>query len=398
MNDREKLLKRPSLKGPGRRRAVYAISGDPIHKGHLDIIHRAASLFEEVIVALGANPDKAPLFSIEERLDMVRRSLWDAPNVKVFSFEGLLVDYAYEQDIGVIVKGVRNTSDFDYENILHLVGESQELGIDTIVLFARPELVHVRSSTIKALQKEEGYIHDYVPLCVKQALEARISHQCIIGVTGEIGTGKTFVSERFCELGKKQDIEVHHIDLDEVGNQILEERNEPGYHRVREEIVAEFGDRVQNPDGTIHRKNLGEIIFRDARQLEKLNRIMAKPLMVRLRKELRGKKGLILLNAALLAESNRTHLCNNNVVLLACDKKSQLKRLSGRGLTPEQIQRRLASQYSGKEKQEIIQASIQANNQGRLWRLDTSGDLSDEAIAQTFHEIIEYFLVRQKTC
>ncbi len=373
------------------RKAIYALSGDPIHNGHIDIVKRTAKVFDEVILAIGTHPDKCYLFSREERMEMARRSLSHIINVEVVYFEGLLVDYAYEQGISVIVKGVRNSNDFDYENILHLVGESQELGIDTYFLFARPELVHVSSSTVKALQKEEGCIHHYVPLYVKQCLEARISGQYILGITGEIGSGKSRLSELFGDLARERDIEVHTIELDTLGNQILEEREEPSYHRVRERIVNEIGHNMQNADGTINRKNLGEIIYRDYEQLNKFNQVMEKPLIVRLRRELRGKRGLILINAALMAESKITYLCNNNVILVRCDKSSQERRIMERGFDKEQIRRRLASQYSEKEKREKIQSLISQENQGNLWIMDDSDCFSNKDIAQTFDEIVEYF-------
>lgn len=373
------------------RKAIYALSGDPIHNGHLDIVKRTAKVFDEVVLAIGTHPDKCYLFSGEERMEMARRSLSHVTNVRVVCFEGLLVDYAYEQGISVIVKGVRNSNDFDYEKVLHLVGESQELGIDTYVLFARPELVHISSSTVKALQKEEGCIHRYVPLYVKQCLEARVSGQYIIGITGEIGSGKLRLSELFGALAKERNIEVHTIELDYLGNQILEEREEPSYHRVRERVVNEIGHSVQNADGTINKKKLGEIIYRDHEQLHKFNQIMEKPLIVRLRRELRGKKGLILLNAALMVESRMSYLCNNNVVLVRCDKRSQERRLMEGGFNKDQIRRRLASQYSEKEKQEKIQSLISQANQGTLWIVDNSEGHSYKSLVRTFDEIVESF-------
>jgi len=373
------------------KKAIYAVSGDPIHKGHIDIVQRTVRVFDKVVLGIGLNPDKKCLFTLEERLEMARRSLSHVPNVEVVSFQGLLVDYAYEQGIGVIVKGVRNSNDFDYENILHLVGESQELGIDTFFLFARPELMHVSSTTIKALQKEEGFIHYYVPLYVKQCLEARISGQYSVGVTGEIGCGKTRVSEVFREVGKSRGLEVHTLELDQIGYQILEELTEPSYHQVREKIAEAFGRKVRNADGTINRKKLGEIVYRSPQHLEHLNRILERPLMVRLRRELRNKQGLILLNAALMAESNLTHLCNNNVVLVTCDKKSQEKRLLEMGFSRAQIRRRLASQYSSKEKKDRIHSLIRQENQGKLWVLDNSEPFAQEAIPRVFEKIISCF-------
>jgi pantetheine-phosphate adenylyltransferase len=373
------------------RKSIYALSGDPIHKGHIDIVRRVIKVFDEVIVGVGAHPDKSYLFSLEERMEMARRSLSQIRQARVVAFEGLLVDYAYEQGIHVIVKGVRNANDFDYENILHLVGESQELGVDTYVLFARPELVHVSSSAIKALQKEEGFIHQYVPLYVKECLEARVSGQYILGVTGEIGSGKPLVSDGFYEQGKAREISVHTIDLDILGNQILEERQEPSYLQLRERVVEEFGEEVRNPDGTIHRKNLGEIVYQDYERLSKLNKIMDRAVMVRLRKELRGKRGLVLLNGALIAESNLTHLCNNNIVLVTRDKGSQERRLRERGFNRRQISRRLASQYSEKEKKNKIRSRIEAENHGRLWILDNSDLGSAKRIGDTFDEIVRHF-------
>jgi pantetheine-phosphate adenylyltransferase len=373
------------------RKAVYALSGDPVHKGHVDIVRRVTQVFDEVVVGIGVNPEKSCLFSLEERMEMARRSLSQVPQAVVIAFDGLLVDYAYEQGIHVIVKGVRNANDFDYENILHLVGESQELGVDTYVLFARPELMHVSSTVIKALQKEEGFIHQYVPLYVKQSLEARVSGQYLLGVTGEIGSGKSLVSEGFCEQGKTRNISVHTIDLDVLGNQILEERKEPSYLQLRERVVEEFGEAARNPDGTINRKNLGEIVYQGVERLGKLNQIMERAVMVRLRRELRGKRGLVLLNGSLIAESNLTHLCNNNIVLVTCDKGSQERRLRESGFNRRQITRRLACQYSQKEKENKIQCRIEAENHGRLWTLDNSDMGAKKRIREVFDEIIRYF-------
>jgi pantetheine-phosphate adenylyltransferase len=375
------------------KKAMYALSGDPIHNGHLDIVSRATRVFDEVVVGIGANPDKQCLFSLEERLEMARRSLAQIPNAVVAAFEGLLVDYAYEQGIHAIVKGVRGSSDFDYENLLHRVGESQELGIDTFLLFARPELVHVSSTTIKALQKEEGFIHRYVPLYVKQCLEAKISGQYILGVTGEIGSGKSTVSEVFCEKGRRRDREVHTIELDHIANQILEERDEPSYQEVRSKVAEEFGQDVRDPNGSINRKRLGEIVYQDFQKLTRLNHILMQPLMVRLRKELRGKKGLILLNSALLAESSLAHLCNNHVLLVTCDKSSQEERLKERKLTKRQIQRRLYSQYSEAEKKETLRSVIQDAHQGKLWEVDSSDTSSQGSVEQVFEEIVQYLQV-----
>lgn len=354
------------------KKAMYAFSGDPITYGHIDVIARASNAFDNVVVGIGVNPDKKYMFNLEERTEMAKRSLRRFPNVEVVSFQGLLVDYAYENGIGVIVKGVRNAADFDYENVLHQVGESQKLGIDTHILFARPELAHISSSVVKGIQKEQGLIHEYVPLYVKQCLEARMSGQYIVGITGEIGAGKSYVSQQFSQFGKQRGIAVHDIELDQIGHQILGELKQPRYDDVRRQIADTFGQQVRREDGTIDRKSLGEIVFSDSDALDRLNEIMTTPLLVRLRRELYGKKGLILFNAALIAESDMVYLCNNNVVLVYADKPTQQSRLASRGLSQEQMQRRLESQFDCNEKKNRLQQAIDRDSQGKIWVVDNS--------------------------
>ncbi len=365
---------------------MYAFSGDPITYGHIDIIERTSKVFDNLIVGIGVNPEKKYMFDLEERTEMAKRSLAKFKNVDVISFRGLLVDYAYENGVGVIVKGVRNAADFDYENILHQVGESQNLGIDTHILFANPNLAHISSSVVKAIQKDQGSIQKYVPLYVKQCLEERISKQHIIGVTGEIGSGKSYVSEKFVELGNKKGLKVHNIELDNIGHQILGELKQPAYNDVRKKIANMFGQQVRKSDGTINRKELGEVVFKNFYELDKLNKIMEKPLLVRLRRELYGKKGLMLLNAALIAEVDMSYLCNNNAVLVYADKKVQESRLRLRGLNSNQIQRRLKSQFDLQGKRDKLEESIKKDNHGEIWVVDNSGDPNE--IEKTFERVI----------
>ncbi len=365
---------------------MYAFSGDPITYGHIDIIARAAKSFDKVVIGIGVNPKKKYVFSLEERTEMAQRSLSGFPNVEVVSFRGLLVDYAYENGIGVIVKGVRNSSDFDYESVLHQVGESQKLGIDTHILFARPELAHISSSAVKAIQKEQGLIHEYVPLYVKQCLEARMSGQYIIGLTGEIGAGKSYVSQRFAQIGRSKGIQVHNIELDHIGHQILGELKQEVYDKVRSQIADTLGKHIRREDGTIDRKLLGEIVFGDSGALKKLNEIMATPLLVRIRRELYGKKGLILFNAALIAESDMAYLCNNNIVLVYTDRKTKEFRLASRGLSREQIKTRLESQFDFEGKKDKLQQAIDRDCQGKIWVVDNSEGKNE--IEKAFDDVV----------
>ena len=156
-----------------------------------------------------------------EREALAREALAHLPRVRVISFLGLLVDLACEQGISFVVRGVRDGDDFHDELLLHQVGESQKLGIETVLLPGRRDLNHVSSGAAKALQREQGLIHDFVPLAAKRALEERLSGQSIIGVTGEIGVGKSHLCRRLVDLGHGQGLEIHHIELDRIAHDTL---------------------------------------------------------------------------------------------------------------------------------------------------------------------------------
>jgi pantetheine-phosphate adenylyltransferase/dephospho-CoA kinase len=373
-------------------RALYALSGDPITHGHLDIIQRAAKAFDQLIVAIGINRLKNYLFSLEEREEMARRSLANLKNVKVVSFTGLLVDFAYENNVDVIVKGVRTNQDFEYEHNLHLMSESQRLGIDTFLLFTKPELSHISSSAVKEIQKDQGLIQDYVSPYVKQCLEKKLSEQYIIGLTGEIGSGKSYVGELLVKMARKDHLPVHNIELDILAQQIQEDLNEEKYELVRQEIIKNFGQKVCKKEGGIDRKALGEIVFADSQKLTKLNEIMHTPILVRLRKELKNKKGLVILNAALLAETRMMDLSNYNLILLDVNEKTQEQRLIKRGLNKDQIKRRLASQYDFAKKKKIIEQAISKHQHGRLFILENSLMNNEEKIATLWQDLKKYFV------
>ena len=367
--------------------AIYAFSGDPITVGHLDLIKRAQQLFPRILVAIGTNPDKNYTFSALERKKLTKDALLHLKGVKVANFTGLLVDFAYEQGATVIIKGVRNTTDFTYEQNLNSIGLSQNHGIETMILFARPELAHISSSTVKALQKSQGLVHDYVPLSIKVALEKKLSAQTLIGITGSVASGKTYLAQQLIKFGQKQGREVHNIELDHLAHQIQNDLKEPRYQLIRQQIIATFGKQVQNKNGSINRQKLGELVFDDLTKLAQLNQIMWKPVLVRLRHELQNKKGIILINSALLAEADLLKICNNRVILTEVDTKTQQKRLKERGLTATQIKHRLESQLSADKKRQLIEESLTKYHFGTLWQITPQADFASFA-DELFEEII----------
>jgi pantetheine-phosphate adenylyltransferase len=153
--------------------AVCPGSFDPPTLGHLDVIDRAAGLFDSVTVAVLINPNKEGLFSVPERLDLLRQITADRPNVRIDSFTGLLVDYCRVEGISAIVKGIRAVSDFDYE--LQMAQMNHTLtGVDTLFLPTSPSVSFLSSSLVKQIAQFGGDVAELVPPVVFAALRAKL--------------------------------------------------------------------------------------------------------------------------------------------------------------------------------------------------------------------------------
>ena len=155
------------------RRAIYPGSFDPITMGHLDIIERSAKLFDEVVVALLLNMEKQPMFSTEERVDMIREVL-PSGNVRVDTFEGLLVHYAVAQQAQFVVRGIRAISDYEYELQMALMNRRLEPSVETVFLMAGEEYSYVSSRLIKEVFKLGGPIKGLVPPVVEKRMRDKL--------------------------------------------------------------------------------------------------------------------------------------------------------------------------------------------------------------------------------
>ncbi len=151
--------------------AVYAGSFDPVTHGHLDLVRRACRLFDKVILAVGANPSKRTLLSVEQRLEILRSCTSDLPEVQVDAFTGLLVDYCAKKDAQAILRGLRAVSDFEFEFQIGLANMDMAPEIETVFLLTEPRNIFISSSLIKEIAANGGDVSRYVPPEAFKALQ-----------------------------------------------------------------------------------------------------------------------------------------------------------------------------------------------------------------------------------
>jgi pantetheine-phosphate adenylyltransferase len=155
------------------RVAVYTGTFDPVHLGHLDIIQRGSRLFDRLIVGVGINPDKATLFSIEERVTLIREVVCEFPNVEVQPFTGLAVRFVREAGARIMIRGLRTLSDMEYEFTMSLMNLHLDPAIETVFLMAKEEFSHVSSSLLRQIATLGGDLTKFLPKPVGAALIAK---------------------------------------------------------------------------------------------------------------------------------------------------------------------------------------------------------------------------------
>jgi pantetheine-phosphate adenylyltransferase len=156
------------------RTAIYPGSFDPLTNGHLDVVQRAAKLFDRVIVAVAKNESKNPLFTLKERVTLVKKAVTGLPNVETDSFDGLLVEYVASKNARAVVRGLRAVSDFEFEFQLALMNRKLDENIETIFMMPKDTYTFLSSRIVKEIARLGGDISQFVPTNVQAALVKKL--------------------------------------------------------------------------------------------------------------------------------------------------------------------------------------------------------------------------------
>jgi pantetheine-phosphate adenylyltransferase len=155
--------------------AIYPGSFDPITLGHLDVVERAAKLFDRLIIAVAHNADKRAMFTAEERMELIAQSLGCRPNVEIVTFEGLLVDFARKSGAGAVVRGLRAVTDFEYEFQMALMNKTLNPDLETVFMASKEAFTYVSSRVIKEVARLGGDVARFVPPPVLAALKKALT-------------------------------------------------------------------------------------------------------------------------------------------------------------------------------------------------------------------------------
>lgn len=161
------------------KRAIYPGTFDPITNGHVDIITRASTLFDEIIVAVADNPKKNPMFTVQERIEMAKKPVQSLNNVKVVGFSSLLVDLSDELEANIVIRGIRAVSDFEYEFQMGYANASLKKELETIFLMPSLEYAFISSSIVRSLLPFNGKIEHLVPHCILADIQSNLRKKAL---------------------------------------------------------------------------------------------------------------------------------------------------------------------------------------------------------------------------
>ncbi len=345
-------------------KAIYALSADPITLGHINVIERAAKMFDEVIVGIGQNAKKKYMFPLEKRESIARSSLsslMKKHNIKIQAFNGALVDFAMENEATVVIRGLRDINDFQFEQNLAGINKSLYEDLETCFILSEGEC-YVSSSATKEIVANGFSADKYLTMPAKAALQKEICGQSFVGITGLMGSGKSYVAAQLEQYSKNQHIKIWNLDLDILCHEVYDKTNEK-FEKQRKLLSDLFGG--------LDRSEIGRQAFEDPNKLEKLNQIFKEVIEYQIRNKSNGKKGVILLNGATLIVNNYINLCNNQMLFVEAKDKTRHSRCEeNRGIQKEVVVERDKMMMTLDVQKNIVETVIKESGYGFVIDVD----------------------------
>lgn len=354
------------------KKAIYALSADPITKGHLNVIERAAKMFDELIIGIGNNEKKNYLFKIEKRTSMTVNSIKaiskeTGTKITVQHFSGTLADFAFEQNATVVVRGLRNINDFQEEQNLANINKTLNSNLETCFILTEGDYASISSSAAKEVIKNFYTADEFLPITSKINLQYAINQQIFIGITGLMGSGKSYIAQMLDTYSKNQKHSILNLDLDILCHEVYDETKSE-FEKEREDILNYFG--------TLDRSVIGSKIGTSRRHLEKLNSIFEPVIKYQVRKYSKNSKQIILINGAtIISMGLLSILCNNQIVMVKTKDSIRFKRCEEkRGISEEIIKTRDEMIINYDDQKEIIEERIEHDGVGFIIEFENNKD------------------------
>ncbi len=357
------------------RNALYPLSADPVHNGHLRNLTTVLEqrLFDHVCVAVAHNPEKKHLLPVEERVRLteiaIRAAGWDATRASVIPLSGLARTYAAINGYPYLLRAVRDATDAAYE--ITLADVNAATGVQTIFLPADARDRAISSTIVKALASEGASVEQYVHPAIKQALEERLRGVTVLGVSGNSGAGKTTLCRELAAYATSQGVNMAHIDVDMISREQYS-GDAPLQRRVRERIESEIAPGIFTAGG-FDRVRLAAVVFGDDAKREQLAEILRVPVSLGIEEQLRSVKGIALIDAAYLAEYHMLPRVNYHVLLVDCDSEVRRARIVARdNIDAARYDARSRAQHTPDERRQIVLAEQARVRYGTLLETDTT--------------------------
>ncbi len=379
------------------KRGLVALSADPVHYGHLDLIQIAKLECKHLLVLVANNDEKrnSYLFAKNERINFVRKLLHGMADVEVIeSSTEILSDTYLNFGCDVLFRGIRDQKDQVYEETQMKYHKMIYPKLNPIFLKFSGEKSNISSSLVKAFTKHHIDISNYVPIFVKKALEERINNQYKIAVTGGIAVGKSWVTDTLVKTCNDRGVHTTAINFDNLIRLIYEEST-PGSIKMRRELeylCLEAGSQISilNQDGTVNRPVLGRFIFSHPSNDVRIRvQELTQPLVdAKYREALnRAGSGLIIIEWAQLAEMDMGRLTNHNVIVVDSPDRSFF--IEQRKISQEDFKNKTKFQWTAEKKSQVLESAARKDGVGHI--IQFSNTIQDNKINDLADEVISLF-------